>query len=267
VNPWKERAFVVASLASTDCVVALDDDRPLALLERWKPDLYIKGGDYASATLRSGAAVEAYGGQTVVIASEFAQVSTTAMFERVQALALHEAPLPALAQDVAGLVLIDRDGTLIRDAAFDPTQMELLPGVAEGLKELQAAGFLLCLVSNQQGIGLGYFGYREFVDGNRKLLRLLGQEGIRIRKIYFCPHSLGEPCECRKPEPGLILTAQRDLNVAAERTFVIGDAAADMEAAAAAGSTAFYVGVSPSAYSAVTFAEAARRILDNILHS
>jgi rfaE bifunctional protein nucleotidyltransferase chain/domain len=264
VNPWKERAFVVASLASTDCVVALEDERPLGLLERWKPHLYIKGGDYHAATLRSGAAVEAYGGATVVIASDFPSVSTTGMFDRIAALALHQAPLPALPQKTAGLVLLDRDGTLIRDAAFDPTQVELLPGVADALKELQAAGLLLCLISNQQGIGLGYFGYREFVDGNRKLLRLLGKEGIVIRKIYFCPHSLGESCECRKPAPGLILKAQRDLKVAAERTFVIGDATADVEAADAAGCAAFYVGAPTSAYPAVTFSEAVRRILELI---
>ncbi len=264
VNPWKERAFVVASLASTDCLVALDDDRPLGLLNRWKPDLYIKGGDYKASTLQSGAAVEAYGGATVVIASDFPSVSTTAIFDRIEALALHEAPLAALPQTAAGLVLLDRDGTLIRDAAFDPTQVELLPGVADALKELQAAGLLLCLISNQQGIGLGYFGYREFVDGNRKLLRLLGKEGIAIRKIYFCPHSLGQSCECRKPAPGLILKAQRDLSVAAEKTFVIGDAVADMEAAHAAGCAAFYVGPSTSAYPAVTFSDGVRRILELI---
>src|SRR5262249_10669816 len=133
-----------------------------------------------------------------------------------------------------------------------------------------AAGFLLCLVSNQQGIGLGYFGYRDFVDGNRKLLRLLGREGVGIRRIYFCPHSLGETCECRKPAPGLIRKAQRDFEVPAKRTFVIGDSAADMEAARAAGCTGFYVGTAtspdpaldPAVFPAMKFAEAAARILD-----
>ena len=107
------------------------------------------------------------------------------MFERVQALALHEAPLPALAQNAAGLVLIDRDGTLIRDATFDPTQVELLPGVVEGLKALQAAGFLLCLMSNQQGIGLGYFGYREFVDGNRKRCGCWAKKAFAYGRFIF----------------------------------------------------------------------------------
>src|SRR5450631_1592759 len=93
-NPWAERAFVVASLESCDRVTVLDEDRPLSLIERWQPDLYIKGGDYVASSLRSSSAVEAYGGKTVVIPPQFA-TSTTAMFERIQALAVHAIPQQA----------------------------------------------------------------------------------------------------------------------------------------------------------------------------
>jgi len=261
LNPWNERAFVVAALEATDCVTVLEEDRPLALIQRWKPDVYIKGGDYAPSALRSSSAVAAYGGESIVIASAFPAASTTALFERIQALALHEAPLAVPPSHAKGLVLIDRDGTLVKDASFDPGQVELLRGVAESLKRLQDAGYLLCIVSNQQGIGLGYFGYRDFIDGNRKLLRLLGKEGIAIRKIYFCPHSLGEPCDCRKPAPGLILKALRDLNAAPENAFVIGDSIEDMEAASAAGCSGLYVGPDHPRYTAITFSEAAETIL------
>ena len=264
VNPWNERAFLVAALEATDCVTVLEEDRPLALIERWKPDLYIKGGDYSTSSLRSSSAVAAYGGESIVIASDFPAASTTAIFERIQGLALHEVPLPAPLTHATGLVLVDRDGTLVKDATFDPSQVELLPGVAESLKRLQGAGYLLCIVSNQQGIGLGYFGYRDFIDGNRKLLRLLGTEGIAIRKIYFCPHSLGDLCDCRKPAPGLILKALRDLNATPERTFVIGDSADDMEAARAAGCSGLYVGPADPRYTAITFSEAAETVMATI---
>jgi len=266
VNPWNERAFVVAALEATDCVTILEEDRPLALIERWKPDLYIKGGDYSASALRSSSAVAAYGGESIVIASDFPSTSTTAMFDRIQALALHETPLPAHPAQAKGLVLVDRDGTLVKDATFDPSRVELLPGVAESLKRLAQAGYLLCIVSNQQGIGLGYFGYRDFVDGNRKLLRLLGQEGIAIRKIYFCPHSLGEPCDCRKPAPGLILKALHDLNATPQNTFVIGDSADDMEAARAAGCRGLYVGPANPRYPAITFSEAAGTVIATLEH-
>ncbi len=131
-----------------------------------------------------------------------------------------------------------------------------MPGVVEALRDLQAAGLRLCLITNQQGIGLGYFGYRDFVEGNQKLLRLLGKEGIAISKIYFCPHSLGESCDCRKPAPGLILRALREHNVAPDRCFVIGDSPSDIEAAHAAGCVGLYVSPEHS------IEEAARRILE-----
>jgi len=255
VNPWAERAFVVASLESCDRVTVLDEDRPLSLIERWQPDLYLKGGDYAASSLRSSSAVEVYGGKTVVIPPQFA-TSTTAMFERIQALAVHAIPQQA-ATETIGLVLIDRDGTLVRDACFDPLQVELLPGVIEALRMLQDAGFRLCMVTNQQGIGLGYFGYREFIDGNRKLLRMLGEAGIAFTRIYFCPHSMGDHCECRKPLPGMILRAMKDQNVTPDRCFVIGDSVQDMEAATAAGCLGFQVGPS------LEIVEAARRIVEH----
>jgi histidinol-phosphate phosphatase family protein len=233
----------------------LDEDRPLFLISRWKPDLYIKGGDYSPSSLRSRSAVEAYGGRIAIIPSRF-DSSTTAMFERIQALALHAIPERVQTVEPRGLVLLDRDGTLVRDACFDPSQIELLPGVIEALRLLQDAGFRLCLVTNQQGIGLGYFGYRDFIDGNRKLLRMLGEAGIFISRIYSCPHSMEVACECRKPAPGMILRALHDQNVPADRCFVIGDSQQDMEAAHSAGCHGLYVGPG-----GLEIGEAARKIV------
>jgi D-beta-D-heptose 7-phosphate kinase / D-beta-D-heptose 1-phosphate adenosyltransferase len=256
VNAWKERAFLVAALASTDCVTVLQDDRPLNLIQRWKPDLYIKGGDYQTSSLRSASAVESYGGKVVVIPAQFA-ASTSAMLERIEALSIHAAPQHPGAPRPKGLVLLDRDGTLIRNTPFDPSTVELLPGVVQALRDLQSAGFRLCLVTNQQGIGLGYFGYRDFIEGNRKLLGLLGKAGIAISKIYFCPHSLADSCECRKPAPGLILRALREQNIAHDRCFVVGDSVSDIEAAQAAGCVGLLVDQDHG------IGEAAHRILDS----
>jgi len=245
VNPEAERMYVIAGLESVDAVTRLDDDRPLALIERWKPDLYIKGGDYSVDSLRSGEAVRAYGGRVEVIRSRF-ETSTTRLFERIALLEAHAAPLPAPARELRGLVLLDRDGTLIRNVPFlhDPAQVELLPGVAEGLKALQDAGLALAIVSNQQGIGLGYFKMQDFIAVNQELFRQLGPHGIKISRVYFCPHSLADDCACRKPGTAMIDRARRDFNVPAERTFVIGDTAADKEAGAVAGCPTFQVGES-----------------------
>ena len=85
----------------------------------------------------------------------------------------------------------------------------------EGLLRLQAAGLRLAIVTNQQGIGLGYYTVQDFIAVNQRLLRELGGHGIRISKIYFCPHSLDEQCSCRKPATGMITRAMRDFGDAA----------------------------------------------------
>ncbi len=236
INPWEERAYVVAGLAAVDRVTVLEHRRPLPLLLRWKPDLYIKGGDYRASGLRSAGAVEAYGGKVAVIPPAF-PASTTKVLERIRTLDLHAAPEAVPAVKFRGLVLLDRDGTLIRNIPFlhEPDKVELLPGVAEGLVELQQVGFRLAIVTNQQGIGLGYYGMQEFIAVNQRLLALLNRHGVVIWKIYFCPHSMAENCSCRKPMPGMLLRAMEDSGLAAEDCYLIGDTAADIEAAHAAG--------------------------------
>ncbi len=254
VNPWPNRAFVAAAMGSVDAVTVLEEDRPLPLILRWKPDFYIKGGDYQTGALRSSSVVEEYGGQTVLIPVEF-DTSTTRIFEYIQALEKHAVPEKAHPQTPAGLVILDRDGTIVRDGIFDPLKIEFLDGVMEALVLLQNAGLRLCLASNQQGIGLGYFGYRDFIDGNRVMLRQLGAHGITIAKIYFCPHSFADICDCRKPAGGMLRRAMREQGVSAERTFMIGDSQADVDAAAAAGCVIYRVG------KGMSMLEAAREIV------
>jgi D-glycero-D-manno-heptose 1,7-bisphosphate phosphatase len=236
IVPEEERMYVVAGLAAVDAVTLLEEDRPLSLLLRWKPELYIKGGDYQADALRSGEAVKEYGGKVEVIPPGF-ETSSSKIIERIETLARHAEPESAADQNFRGLVLLDRDGTLIRNRPFlnDAAQVEVLPGVIEGLQKLQAAGLRLAIVSNQQGIGLGYHTVADFIAVNQRLLRELGGQGIRISRIYFCPHSLAEQCSCRKPATGMITRAMRDFGVAPERTFLIGDSAEDMKAGVDAG--------------------------------
>jgi rfaE bifunctional protein nucleotidyltransferase chain/domain len=233
IVPERERMYVVAGLAAVDAVTLMEEDRPLSLLLRWKPDLYIKGGDYSADALRSGDAVREYGGKVEVIRSGF-ETSTSKLIERVGALAAHGEPESAATQSFRGLVLLDRDGTLIRNVPFlhDPAKVEILPGVIDGLLKLQATGLRLAIVTNQQGIGLGYYAVQDFIALNQRLLRELGARGIRISKIYFCPHSLADQCSCRKPATGMITRAMRDFDVTPEQTYLVGDSDDDMQAGA-----------------------------------
>jgi D-glycero-D-manno-heptose 1,7-bisphosphate phosphatase len=243
VVPERERMYVVAGLAAVDAVVLLEDVRPLSLLLRWKPDLYIKGGDYAEDSLRSADAVKEYGGKVAVVKSGF-ETSSSKLIERMGVIAAHAEPDTALSQGSQGLVLLDRDGTLIRNVPFlhDPAKVEILPGVIDGLLKLQAAGLRLAIVSNQQGIGLGYYTVQDFIAVNQRLLRELGARGIRISKIYFCPHSLAEQCSCRKPATGMITRAMREFGASPEETFMAGDSDDDMQAGADAGCQTVRVG-------------------------
>jgi D-glycero-D-manno-heptose 1,7-bisphosphate phosphatase len=254
-----ERMTVVAALESVDAVTILNDVRPLAQIQRWKPDFYIKGGDYGARQLRSAEAVTAYGGQVVTIPVSH-HVSTSQIIERVMAVERLAQPSPVIGAAPKGIVFLDRDGTLLKESPYlsDPREAELLPGVGEGLAELQRAGYRLVIVTNQQGIGLGYFDVREFIAVNTALFRLLAPFGVTISRIYYCPHSAADACDCRKPGPGLLLRALREFGVEPERCFMVGDRDVDAMAGERAGCTPLLVGAGGFA----TFAEAAAWILN-----
>ena len=135
------------------------------------------------------------------------------------------------------LALIDRDGTIIVDKVYlsDPDGIEFAPGAIEGLRLLRDAGFALVLITNQSGIARGYFDVATLERIHDRLLSMLAQEGLHLEAIYFCPHGPGDGCDCRKPAPGMIRNAMRDLGFDPGEAVVIGDSDADMGAALAAG--------------------------------
>jgi len=130
-------------------------------------------------------------------------------------------------------VFLDRDGTLNPDPGYirSPDQYELFPGVANALARLTSVGAQLVLVTNQSGIGRGYFSVADLDQIHAKLRRLVGEAGVSFQAIYFCPHHPDEACHCRKPEPGMVEQAVRDLQIDLSRAYVIGDHAKDIELA------------------------------------
>lgn len=134
-------------------------------------------------------------------------------------------------------VFLDRDGTLVPDTGY-VHRLEhcvLLPGASEGLRRLQDAGFGLAIVTNQSGIGRGLYGEPEFRTFQSRLASLLAADGVRIERTYHCPHAPKEGCACRKPAPGLLLRARDELGADLGRSWMVGDAACDLETARAAG--------------------------------
>lgn len=140
-------------------------------------------------------------------------------------------------------IFLDRDGTIIveRNYPSHPDQVELLDSAAAGLRALAKHGFPLVVVSNQSGIGRGYFSVDQADAVEARVKELLVGEGVVIAKWYRCPHAPDEDCDCRKPLPGTIHSAIRDLDLDPSRSFVIGDKWSDVELAAAVGAVGVLV--------------------------
>ncbi len=131
-------------------------------------------------------------------------------------------------------IILDRDGTLIKDKNYlhDPQDVELLPGVVDGLKKLASGGFKFIVLTNQSGIGRGYYKESDLFLVNERISSMLSDEGIEITRYYYCPHKPEEECCCRKPKPGMVYRACSDLEIDFDGIHcVIGDKKSDVELA------------------------------------
>lgn len=131
----------------------------------------------------------------------------------------------------AGLLVLDRDGTIIEEKHYlaDPEQVELIPGVAEGLRELRDAGYDIAVVTNQSGVGRGYFDESALDAVNRRMLELLESAGVTVDAVFHCPHTPDDACSCRKPRTGMLEAASDRLGYAAHECTVVGDKACDID--------------------------------------
>ena len=126
--------------------------------------------------------------------------------------------------------LIDRDGTIIVEKHYlhDPEQVELVPGAAEALAGLQRAGIRLFVVTNQSGIGRGYYSREDFLAVQERLASLLASHGVALDGTSYCPHAPEECCTCRKPGPGMWEQLRARHGLKADETAMIGDNASDV---------------------------------------
>lgn len=138
-------------------------------------------------------------------------------------------------------VLLDRDGTVIVDRHYlgDPDGVTLLGGAAEGLRRITGLGLGLAVVSNQSGVGRGYLTIDAVTRVNARMTEILAAEGVRLDGVYFCPHAPDAGCRCRKPRPGLVERAARELDFDPARGFVVGDQPSDVALGHAVGATTF----------------------------
>ena len=128
-------------------------------------------------------------------------------------------------------VFLDRDGTLIKEMEYlrRPDQVAIFPGAAPALRRLQDAGFALFLVSNQSGVGRGYFTLADVERVHDHLTTELALDGVRFQKIYVAPEAPDQPSRGRKPSPQFLFDARDEFGVDLSQSYMIGDKLIDLE--------------------------------------
>jgi histidinol-phosphate phosphatase family protein len=129
-------------------------------------------------------------------------------------------------------IFMDRDGTVIKEKPgvylADPQKVFLYKNTLKALRIFKKAGYKLFIVSNQSGIGRGFFGEETVKAVNRKMLQLL-KPAAGINEIVYCPHSPKTPCNCRKPSPAMGLYLIKKHNIDPAKSFMIGDKKSDID--------------------------------------
>jgi D-glycero-D-manno-heptose 1,7-bisphosphate phosphatase len=234
LNTAEDRAWVLAGLESVDLVTFFDTRTPVELIRAIRPDIYVKGGDYDMETLEETRVVRSWGGQSVAI--PFVDgFSTTALVQRIR-----QPAQPVLRK----AAFLDRDGVINQDRAYVHRweDFEFVPGAIEGMRRLQEAGYALVIVTNQSGLARGYYTEAQYQALTAALREELARQGVKLDGVYHCPHhpkgtvpELSIDCDCRKPAPGMVLQAARELGLSLPDSLLIGDKPGDIEAARAAG--------------------------------
>jgi len=127
-------------------------------------------------------------------------------------------------------VFLDRDGTLIRDRNYlkDPRHLHFYKGVFTALRQLREAGYRLVMVTNQSGIGRGFFRQADLEKVHLRFRHILRGQKIRLDGIFVCPHHPDQNCNCRKPQPALFLKAARQLAIDLKKSYFVGDKPSDV---------------------------------------
>lgn len=234
LNAAEDRAYVLAGLQSVAMVTFFDTRTPVELIQAIRPDIYVKGGDYDMETLEETRVVRSWGGQSVAI--PFVDgFSTTALVQRIRQ------PQGATGRKAA---FLDRDGVINKDKAYVHRweDFEFVPGAIDGMRRLQDAGYALVIVTNQSGLARGYYTEAQYQALTEALHQELAGQGVKLDGVYHCPHhpkgsvpALAVDCDCRKPAPGMLLQAARELSLSLPDSILVGDKPSDIEAARAAG--------------------------------
>ncbi len=155
-------------------------------------------------------------------------------------------------------VFLDRDGTIAKNVHYcrHPEDFVLFTDAAKVIKLLNEHGFKVIIITNQSGVGRGYFDEETLGKIHEKMKEELANKGAHIDGIYYCPHHPDDNCRCRKPKPALVLQAARDFDIDLKHSFVVGDLHMDVDLGKAAGCRTILIGTPPSTDSGGTAPDA-----------
>ena len=130
-------------------------------------------------------------------------------------------------------VFLDRDGTIAEEVGYlnHASRFRMFPFVAAAIRRLNEAGLPVIVVTNQSGVGRGYFPDSLVHSVNELMTKQLAEVGAKLDAIYYCPHTAADNCNCRKPRTGMLDRAAREHTLDLRRSFVVGDRCVDMELA------------------------------------
>jgi histidinol-phosphate phosphatase family protein len=140
-------------------------------------------------------------------------------------------------------IFLDRDGVLMRDPNYvgHVSHVEPIDGAPQALRRLQDAGYRLFVVTNQSGVGRGYFTHEAVEETHALLNRHFDAAGVKIERYYVCPHHPEDHCDCRKPKPKFLFEAAREFGLDLSRCFMIGDRSTDIQCGHNAGTQCILV--------------------------
>ena len=134
-------------------------------------------------------------------------------------------------------IFLDRDGVINKEKnyLYQKKDFEFIDGVFEACRYFQKIGYQLIVVTNQSGIARSYYQKEDFYKLTKWMLKQFENQGIKILDVFFCPHGPESTCNCRKPNPGMLLEAKEKHKIDMKNSWMIGDKEADVGAANAAG--------------------------------
>ncbi len=134
-------------------------------------------------------------------------------------------------------LFLDRDGVINVDKGYVCKEQNFIfcEGVFEALRHFQTMQYLLIIITNQSGIGRGYYSGDDFEKLNSYMLDELEKQNIHVKKVYHCPHAPEQNCQCRKPQPKMILDAVQEFGINAKNSIMVGDKLSDVKAGFNAG--------------------------------